>query len=281
MYIPPQQLKILQAALALWRKVAVEGQTPPAEDFVAGLQLQAGLEHVHGWYPPQLNETRLAAHQANLTRLETKLLHEAEAANTRIKKWIRHGELPDDVGDKDAALDVAADKMDKACAEQLLGSPVFLGDNDLFYVINIQATIELCNPDFAEQTVEEYVEDLLDAPPELETSTTSLRSLVDGLRQAVKQHRETVERMFGPSASKSADEYLSQGDCPVKEGREMLVELSHKELATVLAALRYWQQDLAENQAQGEVPIAKEHFQEVQPLSVAEIDQLCERLNCG
>jgi hypothetical protein len=52
--------------------------------------------------------------------------------------------------------------------------------------------------------------------------------------------------------------------------------MNDRELATVLAALRYWQQDLAENDS----PIS-EHFAEHTPLTVEEIDDLCERLNCG
>lgn len=51
---------------------------------------------------------------------------------------------------------------------------------------------------------------------------------------------------------------------------------SDRELATILAALRYWQQDLAAN---SDGPIS-EHFAETTPLTVAEIDNLCERLNC-
>ena len=55
----------------------------------------------------------------------------------------------------------------------------------------------------------------------------------------------------------------------------MPVHLNERELATVLAALRYWQQDLAENDG----PIS-EHFADETPLTVEEIDALCERLNC-
>ena len=58
----------------------------------------------------------------------------------------------------------------------------------------------------------------------------------------------------------------------------MNVHFTERELATVLAALRYWQQDLAENDDEG--PISPEHFTDrVTPLSVEEIDALCERLN--
>ena len=57
----------------------------------------------------------------------------------------------------------------------------------------------------------------------------------------------------------------------------MVAKLSRRELATVLAALRYWQRDLAENE---EPPIC-EHFDErIAPLSANEIDTLIERLNC-
>lgn len=52
--------------------------------------------------------------------------------------------------------------------------------------------------------------------------------------------------------------------------------INERELATVLAALRYWQTDLEAND--GEV-IDAEHFQQHSPLTVDEIDKLCERLN--
>jgi hypothetical protein len=59
----------------------------------------------------------------------------------------------------------------------------------------------------------------------------------------------------------------------------MTARLADRELATVLAALRYWQQDLAENP---DGPISQEHFgQGTTPLTAQEIDDLCERLNCG
>ena len=51
--------------------------------------------------------------------------------------------------------------------------------------------------------------------------------------------------------------------------------LSDRELATVLAALRYWQSKLDEHLA----PVDLDHFAEVDPLTSGEIDDLCERLN--
>ena len=52
--------------------------------------------------------------------------------------------------------------------------------------------------------------------------------------------------------------------------------MTNKELATVLAALRYWQQDLEANDAP---PISEEFFADCEPLTSEEIDELCERLN--
>ena len=55
------------------------------------------------------------------------------------------------------------------------------------------------------------------------------------------------------------------------------MKLSDRELATVLAALRYWQDEMAPY----EDGSTSEHFQEVTPLTTKEIDDLCERLNTG
>ena len=59
----------------------------------------------------------------------------------------------------------------------------------------------------------------------------------------------------------------------------MNVRLSDRELATVLAALRHWQQNLADNE--NEIPVADHFDDQITPLTVEEIDDLCERLNCG
>ena len=59
----------------------------------------------------------------------------------------------------------------------------------------------------------------------------------------------------------------------------MTVRFTDRELATLLAALRYWQQGLDDNE--GEAPL-RDHFEdEVTPLAHEEIDDLCERLNGG
>jgi hypothetical protein len=57
----------------------------------------------------------------------------------------------------------------------------------------------------------------------------------------------------------------------------MTVELSPRDLATVLATLRMWQSLLI----RGEAPTDSDHFDEDAPLDVDEIEELCERINCG
>jgi hypothetical protein len=52
--------------------------------------------------------------------------------------------------------------------------------------------------------------------------------------------------------------------------------LSPRELATVLAALRYWQSDFASTD---KIIAGGEHFSDQDPLTADEIDDLCERLN--
>jgi hypothetical protein len=54
------------------------------------------------------------------------------------------------------------------------------------------------------------------------------------------------------------------------------VKLNNRELATVLAALRYWQRGLTDV-----VRAEAEHFDNCEPLTDPEIDALCERLNFG
>lgn len=56
----------------------------------------------------------------------------------------------------------------------------------------------------------------------------------------------------------------------------MRVNLSKRDLATVLAALRSWQR-MTEKEG---VP-ASEHFDDETSLNSGEIDNLCERLNFG
>jgi hypothetical protein len=66
----------------------------------------------------------------------------------------------------------------------------------------------------------------------------------------------------------------------VAAGRDLVPDppayLSDRELATVLASLKCFQDDLREA---GEVLASMDHFQVHTPLTAAEIDSLCERLN--
>ena len=58
----------------------------------------------------------------------------------------------------------------------------------------------------------------------------------------------------------------------------MQVELSDREIALVLAALRNWQMDSLNEDL---VDAFAGHFEDHEPLSDDEIDRLCERLNAS
>ncbi len=56
-----------------------------------------------------------------------------------------------------------------------------------------------------------------------------------------------------------------------------MIDLNSREIATILAALRHWQHFLLENDI---TSLSPEHFAEGgNPLTVQEIDELCECLN--
>lgn len=59
--------------------------------------------------------------------------------------------------------------------------------------------------------------------------------------------------------------------------------MNDRELATCLAALRYWQQEMIDIQEQDEDNWMADssHFTEHTPLTVEEIDTLCEKINCS
>lgn len=57
-------------------------------------------------------------------------------------------------------------------------------------------------------------------------------------------------------------------------------QLTSAELATILAALRLWQQTVGD--LRNALPTElREHFTDTEPLGLSDIDDLCERLNFG
>ncbi len=58
----------------------------------------------------------------------------------------------------------------------------------------------------------------------------------------------------------------------------MKIELSNRELGTVLAALRYWQHNLGFSAPLDDIATNGGAFT---ALDAAEIDELCERINCS
>jgi hypothetical protein len=58
----------------------------------------------------------------------------------------------------------------------------------------------------------------------------------------------------------------------------MFLKIDERELATILAALRFWQAQDAPPARQYDIAT---DCGEIDPLTVGEIDALCERINCG
>jgi hypothetical protein len=54
--------------------------------------------------------------------------------------------------------------------------------------------------------------------------------------------------------------------------------LNGSEINTLMAALRLWQLELCRN---GLPEWADEYFRDCEPLTIDQIDEFCERLNCG
>jgi hypothetical protein len=71
---------------------------------------------------------------------------------------------------------------------------------------------------------------------------------------------------------------LGEGEVDEVDATE--AALDARELATVLAALRNWQTHLCVNDGLPGAEFA-EHFEGIDPMTDEEIDELCERLNCG
>jgi hypothetical protein len=62
-------------------------------------------------------------------------------------------------------------------------------------------------------------------------------------------------------------------------GKRVAGRLTDRELATVLVALRFWQEEVLE-EGTGEIPERfLGHFEDDAPLDFGEVDELCERLN--
>ena len=62
------------------------------------------------------------------------------------------------------------------------------------------------------------------------------------------------------------------------EHYEVYPGLTKRELATVLAALRFWQANCEDFEVEA---LTADHFYDTTPLTADEIDALCERINTG
>lgn len=104
----------------------------------------------------------------------------------------------------------------------------------------------------------------------------AVRTLQDGLRQTESAN---VTRDVAPSGKRITKQQAEAraGLIPESDWEEIASQseyFNESETATVLAALRHWQKT-------GDVAAFPDHFEGVKPLSDEEINDLCERINCG
>jgi len=59
------------------------------------------------------------------------------------------------------------------------------------------------------------------------------------------------------------------------------MKLTQRELATILAALRNWQDVTSDTGGNDPRELSPDHFTDCEPLDFDEIEDLCERLNTG
>lgn len=77
----------------------------------------------------------------------------------KVRKWIGAGELDADCKDSEQILCYAAKLMDKSCAYEIVGSPLFLGDDGEYYVVEINAQIFRADEDYVKQRLAEIKEE--------------------------------------------------------------------------------------------------------------------------
>ena len=69
-----------------------------------------------------------------------------------VQQWAKSGELPDEApSNLDDVLDQCGRLLDDSCSHEILGNPVFLGDDGHLYQIGVQAVVERLDAEFYEE----------------------------------------------------------------------------------------------------------------------------------
>lgn len=107
------------------------------------------------------------------------------------------------------------------------------------------------------------------------------RELIDGKPASLHISNEGMKRVYPPfpgeqEAKALFDQFTSQH--PLIAGRSENLTLTLRERDTVIAALRYWLREGLMSHGH-EIELAENDHGN--PLNPAEIDDLCERINCG
>lgn len=114
-------------------------------------QIHDEADHITGM--DRLIESIVIADAKAIKRLAKKGLKELNSKVTRVRKWIRCGELsPSNTAIEDVIQNCGR-ALDHNGAPDILGDVLFQATNGKYYVINVEAIIQEANP--------EYVKDVL------------------------------------------------------------------------------------------------------------------------
>lgn len=110
---------------------------------------------------------------------------------------------------------------------------------------------------------------------EMVSDPNSSAHVFDAVDESGQMERIDLDELLGPYERGSSKAKWRRGWV-----KAMNRQLTQRELATVLAALRYWQHDIELNGVENFIDAAG-FFTEVMPLTAEEIDVLAEALNCS
>lgn len=77
----------------------------------------------------------------------------------KIQKWLRAGELETaELTTTEKLLEACGEPLDRASVWDILGQPVFVGEDGKTYVVQVEAVIDEASPEYAQAVLEELAE---------------------------------------------------------------------------------------------------------------------------
>lgn len=77
----------------------------------------------------------------------------------KVKRWVRSGELPNDLTDVGQVYAAAGRLLDAACSHDILGTVLFEGEDGKYYTLTVEAVLGEASPEFVRETLDEQADD--------------------------------------------------------------------------------------------------------------------------